>query len=223
MNNQASGFTLIELMIVTAVIGIIAGVAVPNLVSSRAVANERAIIATMRTVATAQSVARTRMALDTDGDGQSEGLGLAELAGTLPLRSGAPALNPPCLPQSLGTLDPTGYGRHKGYLIAIYLPDAAGAGLLASPANNASIDADLAENTWTCVAWPLTRGTTGNSCYFVNQTGEILVAKNATYSGTLSAPPAGAALTGVAAGMIVGGALASGMTGADGNAWNSVN
>ena len=71
-------------------------------------------------------------------------------------------------------------------------------------------------------AWPLTLGRTGTATYFVNQTGEILVAKSATYDGTTSVPPPGAALTGVAPATIVGGQIAAGTTGADGNLWQLI-
>ncbi|HEX5050826.1 MAG TPA: type II secretion system protein [Planctomycetota bacterium] len=221
MPNQTSGFTLIELMIVTAIVGILAGVAVPNLIASRAVTNERAVLATLRSVATAQTLCRSQNAVDIDRDGQGEALGLGEMAGTQPLRSGTGVLAPACLAPSVGTLDSAGYGRSKGYLIALYLPDAAGNGVLAVPSNAASIDPDQAEVSWSCVAWPLTRGRTGNASYFLNQTGEILVAKAALYDGTISVPPPGAGLVGVPATAIVGGALAANTTGADGNVWNT--
>ena len=53
-DRHPGGFTLIEMLIVTALIGVIASVAVPNLLSSRLVANESAAIQTMRAISTAQ-------------------------------------------------------------------------------------------------------------------------------------------------------------------------
>ena len=53
-----SGFTLIELMIVIAIIAIIAAIAIPNLIEARKGSNEAAAIGALRTLTTAQSIYR---------------------------------------------------------------------------------------------------------------------------------------------------------------------
>ena len=73
--DEQRGFSLIELLIVVTVIGILAAVAVPNLLKSRAAANEASAIASVRTIVTAQITYSA-----TVGDG-SYAVDLAELEG----------------------------------------------------------------------------------------------------------------------------------------------
>lgn len=208
-----------ELIIVVAILVVIATFAIPNLLAGRMVANERSVLAALRSIVTAQAQNRAHVSIDTDRDGQAEAALLQELAGTRPLRGSGTPMLPPALPVSLGTVDEDGLILHHGYHFGLFLPDAAGTGMVIRDGDEGSIDPNLAENYWTCIAWPAQRGARGNATYFTNQTGDIVCARMANYSGKDRMPPAGAALVGVDASTITTEQVALGRVGADGNLW----
>lgn len=217
------GFTLIELMIVVAIIAIIASIAIPNLLSARLNANESAAIATLRNVVSAQAQVQAQAAIDVDADGIGEHGFFAEMAGSVALRGAGIILTPPVLSGALGIVNASNVQK-AGYLFTLYLPAALGAPVREAAAGGdpGGLNDDLAENTWCCYAWPVNRQNTGNRAFMVNQSGDLLQTNNAVlnYSGA-AAPPAGdAAFT--AAGDITSN-LAIGAVGQDGNTWVSVN
>jgi len=73
---KENGFSLIELLIVVAIIGIIAAIAIPNLLKSRQAANEASAIGSVRTIGTAQATYQS-----TKGKGKDFCANLSDLTG----------------------------------------------------------------------------------------------------------------------------------------------
>lgn len=189
-----AGFTLIELMIVVAIIAIIASVAIPKLLSARVSANESAAISTLRSISSAQAQLQSSGAIDTDLDGGGEYGYFAELAGTVVLRESdgaggvqlsADTLQPPMLSGALGIVDANSQVTRSGYVFQMWLPGVAGGAVAGQPelaaggtdVGNAP-DPDTAEVMWCCYAWPQDYQQTGNRVFFINQDGDILQSNN---------------------------------------------
>ena len=99
-----AGFTLIELMIVVAIIAIIAAIAIPNLLRSRMSANEAAAASSMRTISTSEVSYMTAAFSDANGDGEGDYGTLAQLS--------APPVGQPFIDAVLGG------GTKQGYTFA---------------------------------------------------------------------------------------------------------
>ncbi|MEM8884500.1 MAG: prepilin-type N-terminal cleavage/methylation domain-containing protein [Planctomycetota bacterium] len=216
------GFTLIELMIVIAIIAIIAAIAIPNLLTARLNANETTAIATLRSIISAQAQFQASAVADEDGNGTGEYGFFGELSGGIGVRGGS-TLNPPVLATSFRAFNNLGIVGRGGYLFVMGLPDANGDAVLQN--DYANVDPTLAETTWACYAWPSAYGTSGNRTFFVNQAGDIIFTETSDYSGSGGggAPMiAGAALRAGGGDDSLTGIVATGLTGRDGNFWKQV-
>ncbi len=143
MRRKSKGFSLIELLIVVAIILIIAAIAIPNLLRSRIAANEASAVQSMRTFTTVQNTYNS-----------TYGLGYAPSMAAL----GPPAAGAPASAASADLIDSVfAAGTKSGYVFT-YTPSAPVAGII----YNYTLNAD-----------PVTPGSTGQRYFFADQTGVI--------------------------------------------------
>jgi len=228
---------MIELLVVCAIIGLLASVAIPRFISARRSANEISAIATLRAVVASQMQAQAANSIDTDSDGQAEFAYFGELCGTVPARvsaGGVPGagtvgvdeLQPSPLLQTLGNVSQSVVTR-SGYVFQIWMPTnplpAPIAGL-AEDLNGGKTAAPFPDpqtgTQYFCTyGWPINAGLTGTRCFFVNQEGVILetsIRGPGAYSGIVGGPAFDAAYS-VAGDM--SSPIARGAPAVDGNNW----
>lgn len=141
------GFTLVELMVVVAVIIIVASMAIPALLRARIIASEASAIGCLRTLSSAQEAFRASCIRDQDLDGQGEYATLSMLAAASP-----------------GFIDMQfGMGVKSGYMFDCLLGSAAGG----------VTGIDGSESAYFGRAMPRSYPRTGNRCFVVDASGVI--------------------------------------------------
>ena len=153
MKKNQKGFSLIELLIVVAIILIIAAIAIPNLLRARIAANEASAVGSCRTMNTSAVTYAS-----TYGNGFPASLAAmgTKAAGDTTASCGEALL----LDNQLTT------GIKSGY--SFTYADGPGDTPNAAPTGGCAGD-----NTYTITAQPVTPGTTGQRYFYTDQTGVI--------------------------------------------------
>jgi prepilin-type N-terminal cleavage/methylation domain-containing protein len=149
------GFTLIELLVVVGIIGVVAAIALPQLMSARRSGNHASAIASLRTISSAQDVFASSC-----GNG-TYATSLTQLA-AVPLDGGPPFISPDLSAAAVVT--------KSGYQLSVMR--ASDGVAPATPACNGVAAADLS-SAYYATASPLVAGSSGNWYFWLGTPGTI--------------------------------------------------
>ncbi|MFW5860257.1 MAG: prepilin-type N-terminal cleavage/methylation domain-containing protein [Planctomycetota bacterium] len=174
------GFTLIELMIVIAIIAIIAAIAIPSLLENKITANESAAANSLSSGVYAGEVTYMGSAFnDLDEDNSGEAGYLGQMAGTAsPYTASAVEVNQIDTAfeddgdYTAATLEST-TDTKSGYMFGMVI-DIGGVADGSTVASAASDEIKNAENYWCCVAWPDEFGDSGRRTFIITNTKTVM-------------------------------------------------
>jgi prepilin-type N-terminal cleavage/methylation domain-containing protein len=229
----ARAFTLIELMVVVAIIAVLASILVIPALGARMRSNETSAIASLRTIATQEENFRSQAVVDQDGNGVGEFGLLSELAGVVvPRRTNAIRTVSPRMIDLTFATDANGVANRYGFHYRLYLPidDLGGTGHDADLGGDATAPGPILADPggvarqqyyWCAYAWPTARNT-GDRTFFIDHAGVLYqtYGEATKYFGATTVPQADAAYGAEVFSSQPGGG--PGHTGNDGNVWTIV-
>lgn len=171
--NSKQGFSLVELLVVVAIVLIIAAIAIPNLLRSKMRANEASATASLRTMGTANAVYYAIYRLGYAGS-------LAQLGPTSAACATEGSACADLMDSTISGINPSTATPDKaGYRFNYYTP-------------SASPTIDAPNSTWSAVGAPTAPGNTGTSTFCVDQRGPVW---KDTSGNRTTADPTGCAVT----------------------------